>query len=143
MQVELAEERIFRLADRFSLEHAEGRAWAKRLEAFGALARVAGLFNHPKEDDFAVVYRERRLQPFWRVAVSTATAYERRRSYAVPVAPEVPSPGYVIVPAVRPRTTLPRKPLPNWPSRSRVSTFPLISLRSVRFTSAMRTCRLT
>ena len=89
MQVELAEERIFRLADRFSLEHAEGRAWAKRLEAFGALARVAGLFNHPKEDDFAVVYRERRLQPFWRVAVSTATAYERRRSYAVPVAPEV------------------------------------------------------
>lgn len=89
MQVELAEERIFRLADRFSLEHAEGRAWAKRLEAFGALARVAGLFSQPKDDDFAVIYRERRLQPFWRVAVSTATAYERRRSYAVPVAPEV------------------------------------------------------
>ena len=42
MQVELAEERIFRIADRFSLEHAEGRAWAKRLEAFGALARVTG-----------------------------------------------------------------------------------------------------
>ncbi|MBA4013066.1 MAG: hypothetical protein C0481_14465 [Phenylobacterium sp.] len=89
MQVELAEERIYRVADRFSLEHAEGRAWAKRVEAFGALARVAGLFNQPKDDDFAVVYRERRLQPFWRVAVSTATAYERRRSYAVPVAPEV------------------------------------------------------
>lgn len=89
MQVELAEERIFRLADRFSLEHAEGRAWAKRVEAFGALARVAGLFNQPREDDFTVIYRERRLQPFWRIAVSTATAYERRRSYAVPVGPEV------------------------------------------------------
>ncbi|CAN7147150.1 hypothetical protein LJR164_000055 [Phenylobacterium sp. LjRoot164] len=89
MQVELAEERIFRIADRFSLEHAEGRAWAKRLEAFGALARVTGLFSQPKDDDFAVIYRERRLQPFWRVAVSTATAYERRRSYAVAVGPEV------------------------------------------------------
>lgn len=89
MQVELAEERIFRIADRFSLEHAEGRAWAKRLEAFGALARVTGLFSQPKDDEFAVIYRERRLQPFWRIAVSTATAYERRRSYTVAVAPEV------------------------------------------------------
>ena len=89
MQVELAEERIFRIADRFSLEHAEGRAWSKRLDAFGALARVSGLFNQPRDDEFAVVYRERRLQPFWRIAVSTSTAYERRRAYPVAVAPEV------------------------------------------------------
>jgi hypothetical protein len=89
MQVELAEERIFRMTDRFSLEHAEGRAWSKRLEAFGALARVTGLFAQPKEDEFAVVYRERRLQPFWRITVSTATAYERTRTYAVKVPPEV------------------------------------------------------
>ncbi|HVK42396.1 MAG TPA: hypothetical protein VM471_07960 [Phenylobacterium sp.] len=89
MQVELAEERIFRMTDRFSLEHAEGRAWSKRLEAFGALARVTGLFAQPKDEEFAVVYRERRLQPFWRVTVSTATAYERTRTYAVKVPPEV------------------------------------------------------
>lgn len=89
MQVELAEERIFRMTDRFSLEHAEGRAWSKRLEAFGALARVTGLFAQPKDDEFAVVYRERRLQPFWRVTVSTATAYERTRTYMVKVPPEV------------------------------------------------------
>ncbi|MES3030202.1 MAG: hypothetical protein V4820_20390 [Pseudomonadota bacterium] len=89
MQVELAEERIFRMTDRFSLEHAEGRAWSKRLEAFGALARVTGLFAQPKEDEFAVIYRERRLQPFWRVTVSTATAYERARTYPVKVPPEV------------------------------------------------------
>lgn len=89
MQVELAEERIFRIADRFSLEHAEGRAWSKRLDAFGALARVSGLFNQPRDDEFAVIYRERRLQPFWRIAVSTSTAYERRRTYPVAVAPEV------------------------------------------------------
>ena len=89
MQVELAEERIFRMTDRFSLEHAEGRAWSKRLEAFGALARVTSLFAQPKDDEFVVVYRERRLQPFWRVTVSTSTAYERTRTYMVKVPPEV------------------------------------------------------
>lgn len=89
MQVELAEERIFRMTDRFSLEHAEGRAWSKRIEAFGALARVTGLFAQPKDEEFAVIYRERRLQPFWRVTVSTATAYERTRTYLVKVPPEV------------------------------------------------------
>lgn len=89
MQVELAEERIFRMTDRFSLEHAEGRAWSKRLDAFGALARVTGLFAQPRDDEFVVVYRERRLQPFWRITVSTATAYERTRTYMVKVPPEV------------------------------------------------------
>jgi hypothetical protein len=89
MQVELAEERVFRMTDRFTLEHAEGRAWSKRVEAFGTMARVTGLFAQPKDDEFEVVYRERRLQPFWRLTVSTATAYERRRDYPIKVAPEV------------------------------------------------------
>ena len=40
MQVELADERIMLLADRFNLDHAEGRAWAKRVDAFGAVARI-------------------------------------------------------------------------------------------------------
>jgi hypothetical protein len=89
MQVELAEERVFRLADRFSLEHAEGRAWSKRVEAFGTMARVTGLFAQPKDDEFEVTYRERRLQPFWRLTVSTATAYERWRDYPIKAPPEV------------------------------------------------------
>lgn len=91
MQVELAEERIFVLKDRFSAEHAEGRAWAKRIEAFGAMAKMAGLLAKPKDDEFEVVYRERRLQPFWRLAVSAVCAYERMRDYSVKVAPEVQS----------------------------------------------------
>jgi hypothetical protein len=89
MQVELAEERVFRLTDRFSLEHAEGRAWSKRVEAFGTMARVSGLFAQPKDDEFEVTYRERRLQPFWRLTVSTATAYERQRDYPIKAPPEV------------------------------------------------------
>ena len=91
MQVELADERVFILKDRFTAEHAEGRAWAKRIEAFGTMAKMAGLLSKPKDDEFEVVYRERRLQPFWRLAVSAVCAYERSRDYAVKVAPEVQS----------------------------------------------------
>lgn len=91
MNVELADERILVLADRFSMEHAEGRAWTKRIDAFGALARMAGFLKQPKDEEFEIVYRERRLQPFWRIAVSSLQAYERRREYTINVAPEVQS----------------------------------------------------
>ena len=91
MNVELAEERLLILADRFSMEHAEGRAWVKRVEAFGTLARVTGFLNKPRDEDFEIVYRERRLQPFWRLAVRTIQAYERRRDYQITVAPVVQS----------------------------------------------------
>jgi hypothetical protein len=91
MNVELAEERILLLIDRFTIDHAEGRAWAKRTEAFGALAKIGGLLNKPKDEDYEVVYRERRLQPFWRLAAHTDYVYERRREHRVKVGPEVQS----------------------------------------------------
>jgi hypothetical protein len=89
MQVELAEERVFRLTDRFTAGYAEEQSWARRAEAFGALARVSGLFSQGKGEDYEVVYRERRLQPFWRLIVTTSTAYERTRDYPIKVPPEV------------------------------------------------------
>ncbi len=89
MQVELAEERILVLADRFNLDHAEGRAWAKRVDAFGTVARLGGLINRTGADDYVCVYRERRLQPFWRVHSRSIAVYERMRTFVVPVAPEV------------------------------------------------------
>lgn len=91
MQVELAEERVLLLKDRFSMEHAEGRAWARRVDAFGALAKMAGLLARPRDEEFELVYRERRLQPFWRVVTTTVLAYERTRDYAVKVASETRS----------------------------------------------------
>jgi hypothetical protein len=91
MDVELAEERILVLVDRFNLDHAEGRAWAKRADAFGTVAKLGGLLNRAGSDDYECVYRERRLQPFWRLHSRAASAYERTRSYVVPVAPEVRS----------------------------------------------------
>jgi hypothetical protein len=91
MNVELAEERILLLADRFNLDHAEGRAWTKRIEAFGTLAKVTGFLARPKDEEFEIVYRERRLQPFWRITCHVVNAYERTREYRVRVGPEVRS----------------------------------------------------
>jgi hypothetical protein len=91
MNVELAEERILVLPDPSSMEGAQARAWAKRVDAFGALARMSGLLGKPKDDEFELVYKERRLQPFWRLSATATYAYERTRAYAVKVAPEVQS----------------------------------------------------
>ena len=89
MNVELCEERVLVLQDRFTAEEAQGRAWAKRLDAFGTLAKMGGLLSKPKEEDVELVYRERRLQPFWRVLCTASYAYERAREYAIKVPPEV------------------------------------------------------
>ena len=91
MEVEIAQERLVVLTDRFTLDHAEGRAWARRAEAFGAVARIGGLLGRAAADDYECVYRERRLQPFWRLHASSSAAYERTRTYAVGVAPGVRS----------------------------------------------------
>ena len=89
MEVQIAEERIVVLTDRFSMDHAEGRAWARRADAFGTVAKLGGLLNRAAADDYECVYRERRLQPFWRVKAQAVTVYERTRSYTVPVSPSV------------------------------------------------------
>jgi hypothetical protein len=89
MDVEIAEERVLVFADQLTEAEAEARAVAKRLEAFGAIARVAGFLARPKEDEFELVYREKRLQPFWRIASYAVSVYERSRDYSIALAPEV------------------------------------------------------
>ncbi len=89
MDVEIAEERIFALTDRFTLDHAEGRAWSRRADAFGTVAKLGGLLNRSASEDYECVYRERRLQPFWRLHATAVAQYERRRDYTVTVAPSV------------------------------------------------------
>lgn len=91
MDVEIAEERIVVLTDRFTLDHAEGRAWSRRADAFGAVAKLGGFLNRATSEDYECVYRERRLQPFWRLHATAVAEYERTRSYAVSVSPSVRS----------------------------------------------------
>jgi hypothetical protein len=91
MNVELAEERILLLADRFTIDHAEGRAWVKRTDAFGAFAKLGGFLSKPKDEDYEIIYRERRLQPFWRLSAHTDYTYERKREHRIKVSTEVQS----------------------------------------------------
>lgn len=91
MNVELAEERVLFHPDRFNMDHAEGRAWSQRMEAFGTLAKLSGFLNKPRDEDFELVYRERRYQPYFRIVAGALYVYERDRTYEVPVAPEVKS----------------------------------------------------
>lgn len=91
MNVELAEERILLLPDKLGAAQAEGRAWSKRTDAFGAFAKLGGFLNKPKDEDYEVVYRELRLQPFWRLSASTTHIYERQRQHKLKVNPEVQS----------------------------------------------------
>lgn len=89
MNVELAEQRIRLLPDRLGAEQAEARAWQKRTEAFGAFARLGGLISRSRDEDYEILYRELRLQPFWRISASTSYVYERRRTHVLKVGPEV------------------------------------------------------
>jgi hypothetical protein len=91
VDVEIAEERIVVLADRFNLDHAEGRAWTRRADAFGTVAKLGGMLSRAGSEDYECVYRERRLQPFWRLHCLAVAAYERTRTYTVAVTPEVHS----------------------------------------------------
>jgi hypothetical protein len=89
MEVAIAEERILVFADQVGAEVAEAKAWARRIEAFGTLARMSGLLARPRDEEFEIVYREKRLQPFWRIASRAVSKYERDRTYAINLAPEV------------------------------------------------------
>ncbi|MEO6339993.1 MAG: hypothetical protein ABIO39_08160 [Caulobacteraceae bacterium] len=89
MDVRLAEERVLLLPDYFDMESAQTRAAARRIDAFGTLAKMAGLLAKPKADDIELVYKERRLQPYWGMTCTAVCAYERTRRHALKLPPEV------------------------------------------------------
>ena len=89
MDVELAEDRILILPETLSVEQSEGRAWAKRIEAYGTMAKLTGFLSRPDDAAFEVIYRERRLQPFWHIGCTAHYAYERAQDYRVPVGEHV------------------------------------------------------
>jgi hypothetical protein len=92
MQVNLVEERAMILQEQLSMDQAEGRAWSNKMSAFGRLERVTSLFSRPKDDEFELLYKEKRYQPFWHIICSSRYVYERQRQYPLKVSgPEVES----------------------------------------------------
>ncbi len=85
MDITLANERAFVLKEQLSLEQAKGRAWEKKVDAFGRMVKVASFLQRPKESDFELVYQEHRYEPFWHVACRARYVYERQREYPMPL----------------------------------------------------------
>jgi hypothetical protein len=92
MEIAVADERVLLLQEQLPIEQAEGRAWSKKMDAFGTVVKVTKFFQQPKDDDFEMLYKEHRYQPFWHVMCTARYVYERTSQYSVPASgPEVES----------------------------------------------------
>jgi hypothetical protein len=81
MEIALANERAFLLKEQLSLDQAEGRAWSKKVDAFGTMVKMASFLQRPKDDDFTLVYKEYRYQPLWHIVCSARYVYERQHEF--------------------------------------------------------------
>ena len=82
MDIQLADQHIYRLDDRLTPEEIRQRAMDRRTGAFGG--GLENLFSRPKADDIELVDSQRRLEPFWHVACSATYVYDRSHDYVVP-----------------------------------------------------------
>jgi hypothetical protein len=85
MEITLADQRALVLTEQLSIDQAEGRAWSKKSDAFGRMVKVTRFMQRPKDDDFELIYKEHRYQPFWHIACRARYIYERRREYPLPL----------------------------------------------------------
>lgn len=90
MDISVADQRILLLTDQVSAEEAEAKAWTKKLSSFGTINKFATFLSPPTDDEFELIYKEHRYQPFWHVVVKAKYVYERNSQYKVEVSgPEV------------------------------------------------------
>ena len=82
MDIQLADQHIFRLDDRLTPEEIRQRAMDRRTGAFSG--GIGGLLQRPKADDIELVDSQRRLEPFWHVGCSAVYVYDRSHEYTVP-----------------------------------------------------------
>lgn len=83
MDIELAEQRLFLLHERLTLEEMTQRAMDRRMSAISS--GITSLLQRPKSEDVVLLGSERRLDPFWHVAGRARYIYDRLREYTVPV----------------------------------------------------------
>jgi hypothetical protein len=92
MEISLADERAFVFTESLSLDQAEGRAWSKKSDAFGSIVKLTSLLSKPKDEEFELLVKEHRYQPFWHVVCQADYLYERTREFSASAGgPEVGS----------------------------------------------------
>jgi hypothetical protein len=88
MEIELADQHVYVLDERLTVEEIRQRAMDRRSGAFGS--GIGSLLSRPKADDIELVASQRRLEPFWHVACHALYVYDRSHDYTVPASgPEV------------------------------------------------------
>ncbi len=81
MEILIADQQIFMFSDQLTPHYAEVKAWEKKMVAFDAMSKVGNFLSHPKDDDFELVYREHRYQPFWHIKAHSRYEYDRLADY--------------------------------------------------------------
>ena len=88
MEINLGTEQIVELLTAFTPEQIQEKALAKRVDAFGQMAKF---IQRPKPEDIEITTTQKRLEPFWYASATARYVYDRRATYRVPVSPEVQS----------------------------------------------------
>lgn len=85
MEIQVADQRILLFEDQISFDDAQKKAWEKKLTSFDAVSKVTSFLSRPKDDDFELIYKEHRYQPFWHVVAKARYVYDRGSAYQVGV----------------------------------------------------------
>ncbi len=88
MDINLGTEQIVELSAVFSPAQIQEKALAKRVDAFGQMAK---LIQRPKPEDIEITTTQKRLEPFWYASATARYVYDRRATFRVPVSSEVQS----------------------------------------------------
>jgi len=92
MEILVADQRIFLFNSQFTPQDIETKAWEKKIVAFDAISKIGSFLSQPKDDDFELVYREHRYQPFCHLVAQTRYVYDRNTEYQAETGgPEVKS----------------------------------------------------
>src|SRR5512136_2168401 len=90
MDIQLAEQKIFALNEKITVEQARLRAMDKRTGLFTSGVNV--LLQRVKPEEVELLAMQKRWEPFWHVICATRQVYDRTRKFTVPVTgPEVQS----------------------------------------------------
>lgn len=88
MDINLGEEKIVELVATYTADDIKQRALAKRIDAFGQIAKF---MQRPKLEEIDILQMEKRFEPFWYGSARARYSYDRRHRYEVPATPEVQS----------------------------------------------------
>jgi hypothetical protein len=88
LDIQLAEQKIFALSEKITIEQARLRAMDKRTTLFTSGVNV--LLQRIKPEEVELLAMQKRWEPFWNVVCTTRLVYDRTRKFNVPVTgPEV------------------------------------------------------